>query len=57
MLCGCWFAIDSAASHIVSGRFYPALRALRGLLPREALLIAAAQAGAGAAGAAVNGAD
>lgn len=48
--------LDSAASHIVSGRFYPALRALRGLLPREALLIAAAQAGAGANGHANGGA-
>ncbi|PKP63135.1 MAG: flagellar biosynthesis repressor FlbT [Alphaproteobacteria bacterium HGW-Alphaproteobacteria-8] len=38
--------LDSAASHVVNARFYPALRALRGLLPREALLIAASQGGA-----------
>jgi flagellar protein FlbT len=36
-------ALDSAASHTLNKRFYPALRALRSLLPREAQLMAAAQ--------------
>jgi flagellar protein FlbT len=36
-------ALDTAAGHVVGGRFYPALRALRTLLAREALLMAAAQ--------------
>lgn len=35
-------ALDSAASHAMNKRFYPALRALRSLLPREAQLMAAA---------------
>jgi flagellar protein FlbT len=34
--------LDLAASSALGGRFYPALRALRGLLPREAALLAAA---------------
>jgi flagellar protein FlbT len=34
-------ALDAAAAHALNGRFYPALRALRSLLPREAMLIAA----------------
>lgn len=36
-------ALDAAAGHVVGGRFYPALRALRSLLARETLLMAAAQ--------------
>jgi flagellar protein FlbT len=35
-------ALDSAAAHAMNQRFYPCLRSLRTLLPREALLIAAA---------------
>lgn len=35
-------ALDTAASHALNSRFYPALRALRALLPREAQLLAAA---------------
>ena len=35
-------SLDTAASHALNGRFYPALRALRSLLPREAQLMAAA---------------
>lgn len=35
-------ALDAAASHTLNKRFYPALRSLRALLPREALLMAAA---------------
>ena len=35
-------ALDAAATHTMHQRFYPALRALRSLLPREAQLIAAA---------------
>lgn len=35
-------ALDSAASHAMNQRFYPCLRSLRTLLPREALLMAAA---------------
>ena len=34
-------ALDAAASHAMNGRFYPALRALRSILPREAMLLAA----------------
>lgn len=34
--------LDSAAAHAMNQRFYPALRALRSLLPREAQLMAAA---------------
>jgi flagellar protein FlbT len=36
-------ALGSAAAHASERRFYPALRALRTLLPREELLIAAAR--------------
>lgn len=36
--------LDFAAASALGGRFYPALRALRGLLPREATLLAAAPA-------------
>jgi flagellar protein FlbT len=35
-------ALDTAASHAMNQRFYPCLRSLRTLLPREALLMAAA---------------
>lgn len=36
-------ALDAAAAHALHGRFYPALRALRTLLPREAQIMAAAE--------------
>ncbi len=35
-------ALDAAATHAMNDRFYPALRALRTLLPREAQLMGAA---------------
>jgi flagellar protein FlbT len=41
-------ALDAAASHAMNGRFYPALRALRSLLPREAMILSAAEALGGA---------
>lgn len=34
-------ALDAAAAHTLNGRFYQALRALRTLMPREALLMKA----------------
>lgn len=37
-------ALDSAAAHAMNERFYPALRALRTLLPLEARLMASARA-------------
>jgi flagellar protein FlbT len=40
-------ALDAAAAHTLNGRFYPALRALRSILPREAMLLAADEAAGG----------
>ncbi len=36
-------ALDAASTHAINGRFYQALRALRTLMPREALLLKAAE--------------
>jgi flagellar protein FlbT len=35
-------ALDAAAAHALNGRFYPALRALRTLLPRETQILTGA---------------
>jgi flagellar protein FlbT len=36
-------ALDQAAAHALNKRFYPTLRALRTLIPREDVLMAAAE--------------